>query len=204
MPTGTSIAAAADRSPLVRDAQRRARDAHAGQIRNASGGMPYIEHPVAVASRLAECGYGEEVLAAALLHDVVEDTPTTVEELRAEFGDRVADLVAALSDDEAVEPYAERKAEHRRRVAAAGPDALAVYAADKLTNVITLRGAYARQGEAVGAEIKVPLRERIALWEEDLAMLEAEAAGLPFLAPLRDELGRLRADRSAAGPPAGA
>jgi (p)ppGpp synthase/HD superfamily hydrolase len=203
VPTTSPIEAAADRSPLVRDAHRRARIAHEGQIRNASGGMPYIEHPVAVASRLAERGCSDEVLAAALLHDVVEDTEITVEALRAEFGDRVADLVADLSDNETVEPYVERKAEHRRRVAASGPDAIAIYAADKLTNVSTLRAAYACQGEAVSAELKVPLDLRIELWEEDLRMLEDEAPGLPLIADLRTELSRLRADRAAAAPHAG-
>jgi (p)ppGpp synthase/HD superfamily hydrolase len=203
VPTTSPIEAAADRSPLLRNALRRARAAHEGQIRNASGGMPYIEHPVAVASLLTEHGYPEEVLAAALLHDVVEDTETTVAELRAEFGDRIADLVADLSDNETVEAYVDRKAEHRRRVAASGPDAVAIYAADKLTNVATLRGAYAHQGEAVGEEIKVPLDLRIELWEEDLRTLEAEARDLPLTAGLREELSRLRADRSAAAPHAG-
>lgn len=203
MPTTTAIEAAAERSPLVRRARDRASAAHAGQIRNASGGMPYIEHPLAVATRLAERDYGEEVLAAALLHDVVEDTETTVEELRTELGARVAELVAALSDDESIDDYLERKDEHRRRVAAAGPDAVAIYAADKLTNVVTLRGAYARQGEAVGAELKVSLETKLAIWDADVEMLGGEDPQPPCLADLRAELRRLRADRAAASRPAG-
>jgi (p)ppGpp synthase/HD superfamily hydrolase len=203
VPTTTPIEAAADRSPLVRAAYERARQAHAGQVRNASGGMPYIEHPVAVATRLAQRGYDDEVLAAALLHDVVEDTETTVEELRRELGDRVADLVAALSDDESIEPYLERKDEHRRRVAAAGAEAVAIYAADKLTNVATLRGAYAREGEAVGAELKVPLDAKLGIWDDDVEMLQREAPRLPYLPELEGELSGLRADRAAAGPRAG-
>lgn len=203
MSTTTWLEAAADRSPLILAAHRRARAAHAGQIRNASGGMPYIEHPVAVAGRLAEHGFDDEVLAAALLHDVLEDTDLTPEQLREEFGERVAGLVAALSDDEAIEPYLARKDEHRARVAASGPDALAIYAADKLTNVVTLRGAYAREGEAVAAELKVPLETKLAIWDADLEMLGREAAELPFLAELEAELTRLRADRAAAAPPPG-
>ena len=75
------------------------------------------------------------MLAAALLHDVVEDSETTLDELRELFGDEVAGLVGALTDDESIDSYRERKAEHRERVAAAPPDALAIYGADKLTNV---------------------------------------------------------------------
>ena len=107
------IDAAAARSELIARALAKAPQAHAGQIRNGSGGLPYIEHPRMVAATLAARDYADTTLAAALLHDVVEDSDTTVEELRAEFGDTVADLVAALSDDESIEPYRERKDEHR-------------------------------------------------------------------------------------------
>lgn len=200
MATITPIEAAAERSPLVRDAYERAREAHAGQVRNASGGMPYIEHPVAVATRLAERDFGAEVLAAALLHDVLEDTSVSAAELRAEFGPTVAALVESLSDDETVQPYLARKDEHRGRVAASGPEAIAIYAADKLTNVATLRGAYAHQGEAVGEELKIPLDAKLEVWDADVEMLAREAPELPFGDALRTELSRLRADRSAAGP----
>src|ERR1700761_5615856 len=126
---------AAARSERIARALAKATEAHAGQIRNGSGGLPYVEHPRMVAATLAERGYGDEVLAAALLHDVVEDSDTTVEDLRAEFGDAIAATVAALSDDESIESYRERKDEHRGRVVTADGDALAIYGADKLTNM---------------------------------------------------------------------
>src|SRR3954453_4502982 len=90
-PAGVSpadrIEAAAERSPLVRSALGQARSDHAGQVRNGSGGMPYIEHPIQVAALLDEHDYGDEVLAAALLHDVVEDSETPLDELREKFGE---------------------------------------------------------------------------------------------------------------------
>jgi (p)ppGpp synthase/HD superfamily hydrolase len=188
---------------LVGDALEKAREAHAGQIRNGSGGMPYIEHPQAVAALLAENGFGEEVLAAALLHDVVEDSETTVAELRERFGDPIAGLVDALSDDESIADYRERKDEHRARVAAAGADALAIYCADKLTNVRTLRDAYAEEGEAVAEEFKVPLDLKVEIWEADVELLRREAPQLAYLPELEAELSRLSADRAAAGPRSG-
>jgi (p)ppGpp synthase/HD superfamily hydrolase len=184
--------AAAAHSPLVREALAVAQSAHAGQVRNGSGGMPYIEHPLTVAAMLEERGHGEEVLAAALLHDVVEDSETTLEELRLRFGDAIAGMVGVLSDDESIDPYRERKAEHRERVAAAGGDALAIYAADKLTNIRTLRAAYAEQGEAVAEEFKVPLELKIEVWEADLALLREKAPELPMLDPLEEELSAFR------------
>ncbi len=197
------LEAAIARSALVADALTKAREAHAGQVRNGSGGMPYIEHPVAVAALLADHDFGEEVLAAALLHDVVEDSETTVEDLRASFGEPVAGLVAGLSDDESIEDYRARKDEHRSRVSAAGPQALAIYGADKLTNIEMLRGTYAEQGEAVAEEFRVPLDLKMEIWQADLELLQREAPDLPFLDRLAEEISSLRADRAAAAPRGG-
>ena len=172
-PTSPGIEAAAARSELVRGALEIAAKAHAGQIRNASGGRAYIEHPLAVAERLAELGLPDEVLAAALLHDVVEDSGLEVEDIRRASGDPVAEIVDALTDDESIDSYEERKREHRARVEAAGDGALPIYAADKLTNIEMLRDAYVEQGERVAEELTVSLDVKVAVWEADLAMLES-------------------------------
>jgi guanosine-3',5'-bis(diphosphate) 3'-pyrophosphohydrolase len=197
------IEAAAERSPLVRAALEQACSDHAGQVRNGSGGMPYIEHPVRVAALLDEHGFGEEVLAAALLHDVVEDSETTLDELRGKFGGAVAGLVGAMTDDGSIEDYRERKAEHRERLAAAPAEALAIYGADKLTNSETLRAAYGEEGDAVRDEFKVPLELKLGIWEEDLALLREKAPELPYLDRLEQELSRLRACLEAPGQPRG-
>jgi len=184
---------AAARSELVARALAKARTEHAGQIRNGSGGLPYIEHPRMVAATLAARDYDEATLAAALLHDVVEDSDTTVDELRAEFGDEIADLVAALSDDESIESYRDRKDEHRRRVAAVDDDdALAIYAADKLTNMTTLHAAIEGEGMRVADEYKVPLTLKLEVWDADAAMLRHEAPDLPLLDPLDAAIFRSR------------
>ena len=195
------IEAAAERSPLVNAALQKARAAHEGQVRNGSGGMPYVEHPITVAARLEELGVRDEVLAAALLHDVVEDSETTLEELREPFGAEVAGLVGTLTDDEAIDSYRERKAEHRERVAAAPADALAIYGADKLTNVATLCDAYAAEGEAVREEFKVPVELKVEIWEEDLKLLREKAPELAFLDDLDEGLRALRASLEAPAPP---
>jgi GTP diphosphokinase / guanosine-3',5'-bis(diphosphate) 3'-diphosphatase len=175
--TSPAVDSAVGRSELVREALVLAREAHAGQTRNASGGRPYIDHPVAVAERLAELGRDDEVLAAALLHDVVEDSDLEVGDVRRACGERVAAIVEALTDDQALASYEERKREHRGRVEAAGADALAIYAADKLTNVEMLRDAYATRGEDVAEELTVPLDVKVGVWGDDLAMLERSAGG---------------------------
>lgn len=200
MAPSARIEATAQRSPLVHAALEKARAAHEGQVRNGSGGMPYVEHPVRVAALLDEQGYRDEVLAAALLHDVVEDSDTNLDELRTEFGGEVAGLVGALTDDESIDSYRERKAEHRERVAAADGEAMAIYAADKLTNSSTLRAAYEREGDAVRDEFKVPLEEKVEIWEADLGLLREKGHDLPFLDDLEAELSALRACLEAPAP----
>lgn len=195
---------AAARSELIAQAHAKASSAHAGQIRNGSGGLPYIEHPRMVAATLAGHGYADETLAAALLHDVVEDSDTTVEEIRAEFGDAVADLVATLSDDESIEDYRERKEEHRARVTEVDGDAFAIYAADKLTNLKTIHESIRREGQAeVAEEFKVPLELKLEVWTADAAMLRRQAPDLPLLEPLDEAISLLRADLSPASPRSG-
>lgn len=199
MPSPRIEATAAD-SELIRDALRTARDAHAEQVRNGSGGMAYIHHPIAVAELIAEHGFGEPTVAAALLHDVVEDSEMTVDDVRERFGAEVARLVAALTDDESIEPYERRKELHRERVGAAGREAMAIYAADKLSNVATLRRAYAEEGERVGEEFKAPLDVKEGVWRADLEMLRHAAPELPFLGQLEAELEALSRSRSHLAP----
>lgn len=195
MSSTPGIEAAAERSELVKEALETARRAHAGQLRRGSDGRPYIEHPLAVAELLVGHRHGDEVLAAALLHDVVEKSDMEAAEVRERFGDRVADLVEALTEDETIEDYEERKDEHRWRVAKAGPDAMAIFAADKLTNVAMLREAYALIEESVSDELAVSLDLKIYIWELDLEMLFEEAAEMPLTDEFADEMVGLWGDR---------
>lgn len=84
-----------DQIKRLRQAYLVARDAHEGQTR--SSGEPYITHPVAVACILAEMKLDYETLMAALLHDVIEDTPATYQDMEQLFGKSVAELVEGVS-----------------------------------------------------------------------------------------------------------
>ncbi|HEX9527253.1 MAG TPA: HD domain-containing protein, partial [Streptosporangiaceae bacterium] len=80
---------------LVEHAYEIAAGQHSGQLRKS--GDPYITHPLAVATILAELGMNTETLCAALLHDTIEDTPYTLAELHREFGDEIAELVDGVT-----------------------------------------------------------------------------------------------------------
>lgn len=193
----TRIDSKAERSALVRGALSVARRAHAGQSRETgSGEMPFIDHSLAVAERLAEHCYPDEVLAAALLHDVAEHTELEPDALLGRFGEEVTGLVGALTEDPEIEPYEERKKEHRERVAAAGLNAQAIFAADKTANVAILREAYEVVGEGVDARLPVSLDVKILVWEFDLEMLFERSPGVPLVDRFADEMVALWSQRA--------
>ena len=195
MTSAPGIDAAVERSDLVREALATAQRAHAGQLRRGSDGRPFIDHPVGVAELLCGERQGDEVLAAALLHDVVEKSETSQDSVRERFGEVVGGLVEAMTEDESIPSYEDRKEEHRRRVAGAEPAARAIFAADKLTNVAMLREAYALIGEGVSDELAVPLDLKMYIWEADLEMLFDEAPQLRLTNELADQLVALWGDR---------
>ena len=128
---------------LLRHAYVFAANRHQGQSRRS--GEPYFNHPLTVAWILAEMELDEETVAAGLLHDLVEDTPTTVEELEVEFGSEVARLVAALTKMADFESsYSSREAteaENFRRLLLASMDdvrVILIKLADRLHNMRTL------------------------------------------------------------------
>lgn len=109
--------------------------------------FPYVIHPIRVAWILERHGYDDELAMAGLLHDTIEDTVVTAEEIADRFGERVAELVVAVSEENKNAPWGERKSATIAKVAAAGPDVLAVLAADKLDNVRSIRETLAERGE---------------------------------------------------------
>ena len=125
--------------------------AHAGTERRGKG-FPYIVHPMEAMEIVATMTPDQELLAAAALHDTVEDTDVTIEQIRAEFGDRVASLVEAESDV-MVEGVSEEASWHARkqaaidRLARAPHDAKMVALGDKLSNMRAIARDYAMQGD---------------------------------------------------------
>jgi len=122
-------------APLLR-ALRFAAHEHRKQRRKDVDASPYIKHPIEVAEVLAsEGGVTDEVLlSGAVLHDTVEDTGTTLDDLRSQFGDDVAELVREVTDDKSL-PKAERKRLQVVHAATASPRARQLKIADKICNL---------------------------------------------------------------------
>jgi (p)ppGpp synthase/HD superfamily hydrolase len=174
------------RSPLTRDALAFADERHAGQIRDLDG-LPFVTHPVEVACLLHEAGYQDEVVAAGVLHDVLEDTDAERSDLESRFGHRVAELVEAVTDDPTIEDDAERKAALRRQVAEAGECAAVVFAADKVSKAreLRVRVSRGRFGRADSGKFEH--------YEASLAMLADLIPGHELVNQLRLELDAVQA-----------
>ena len=126
--------------------------AHEGVERKGKG-FPYIVHPLEAVGIVATMTRDQELLAAAVLHDVIEDTDTTADDLRREFGERVALLVEAESDikveGDQADSWHQRKEFAIRRLANASRDVKIVAMGDKLSNMRAIARDYAVQGDAL-------------------------------------------------------
>lgn len=121
--------------------------AHEGQMRKEAP-VPYIVHPVAVALILARHGFSDTIIAASLVHDVIEDTAITIDELRRELGDEVADIVVPVTHDDTLS-WDEKKRAYIEEVRKASDQVKAVSLADKIANAHSLIAAHKTQGVAI-------------------------------------------------------
>jgi len=183
---------------LLQRAYDVAEEKHRGQLRKS--GDPYITHPLAVATILAELGMDTTTLVAALLHDTIEDTDYSLERLREDFGDEVAHLVDGVTKLDKVKlgPAAEAETIRKMVIAMArDPRVLVIKLADRLHNMRTMRflppEKQARKARET-LEVLAPLAHRLGMatvkWElEDLAFA--------ILQPKKyDEIVRLVAKRA--------
>ena len=125
-----------DGPALILDAAAFAADKHRKQRRKDKGASPYINHPIGLAALLANDGGVSDarVLAAALLHDTIEDTVTTAAELEERFGSAIKDIVLEVTDDKSL-PKAERKQLQVAHAPHISREAKLVKLADKICNL---------------------------------------------------------------------
>ncbi len=173
---------------LLKQAYLCAREAHEGQMR--ASGDPYIIHPVAVALNLAKMHLDHETLMAALLHDVIEDTPVTKKDLAEKFGETVAELVEGVSklDKLKFDNKAEMQAENFRKMLLAMVQDIRVILiklADRTHNMRTLgslRPDKRRRIARETLEIYAPIANRLGIHD---IKNELEVLGFEALYPMR-------------------
>jgi (p)ppGpp synthase/HD superfamily hydrolase len=173
-----------DGLPVTRRALEFAAERHEGQRREADDAA-FILHPLEVAQLLHSGGYPDEIVAAGVLHDSLENTDATPQELERRFGPEVARLVCAVSEPDAEGPYAQRKARLRASVGAGDHGVLVVYAADKVAKARELRMTLARDWSAAASP---ETAEKLDHYWASLEMLEQLLRDDPLVAQLRFEL----------------
>ena len=182
-------------SETLERALRWAAACHRGQTRK-GGDIPYFEHAAAVALILHRLGCDEDVVVAGALHDVVEDTDATLDDVRARFGPDVARTVALCSetkhdDHGAKRPWLVRKTEYLDRLAASGSTAAkAVALADKLHNLVCI-ACDLRDGVDLWSRFNADQHQ--ALWYYRAA-IDACGVGDPNLETLATECRRMLAE----------
>ncbi len=153
---------------------------HADQRREVDQ-APFVLHPLEVASLLSGRDFDDEVITAGVLHDIVESSSVSLDDIDRRFGTRVARLVAAVTENDSIEDYEQRKAALREQVAGAGHDAWAIYAADKVAKVRELR--------ARATHVPRVLQGRkLAHYRASLETLRACTQDLPLVDQLEFEL----------------
>jgi (p)ppGpp synthase/HD superfamily hydrolase len=157
---------------------------HANQYREIDH-APFIAHLIEVGRLLERNGQPDEIIAAGLLHDVLEKTTTTSAELKRRFGARVTRLVESVSDDPSISDYVERKRQLRDRVAHADADTAAIFAADKISKVRELTLPSASRLYQTDESAK------LAHYRASLEMLRRAFNGLALVDLLDAELNRL-------------
>ncbi len=159
---------------LIFEAIEFAAKAHAGRFRKGTK-IPYILHPLSAAKTLIDCECPDEMVIAAILHDTVEDTWVTLQDIRQEFGEEVARIVEGCTEPNGDEVWEERKGHTIAYLEEAATDILIVSLSDKIDNIRAIREDFEKMGERVWQRFRRP-REKQQWYYRSLAGVFARRA----------------------------
>ena len=164
-------------TPQIKKAIQFAARKHHGHFRMETEQLPYITHLFSVALLVAEGGAPDDVVTAALLHDTIEDTGTTREEIASAFNERVAMLVESVSEIKERNgkklDWQERKAHYLQNLENADADAVLIAVADKIDNIESKLEAFEKEGPALLSRWKQPAESY--LWYHGEALCIAQS-----------------------------
>jgi (p)ppGpp synthase/HD superfamily hydrolase len=158
-------------TPQIKKAIQFAARKHHGHMRIEKGPLPYLTHLFSTALLVAEDGAGDDVVSAALLHDTLEDTDTTKEEIAEAFNQYVAELVSYVTEQKEL-PWRERKEAYFKQLEIAPDDAIRIAIADKIDNIESKLEAYEREGASLLTQWTQPVESY--LWYHGEALKLAQ------------------------------
>ena len=154
----------------IEQALRAATILHKDQVRKGSIPMPYVSHVFAVAMIMADYTDDEDVIVATLLHDTIEDTDYTADELETDFGGRVREIVESLSEPEDERDnnlsWLAQKKQYVKQLKKAGDEALLICAADKIHNMRAIVEEYFDDHKRFMSEFKGTLEDRVVMYQD--------------------------------------
>jgi (p)ppGpp synthase/HD superfamily hydrolase len=158
---------------------------HKYQKRKGDGVTPYAVHPIGVALILAKHTQDQDILSAAILHDVLEDTDYSPRKIGKIFGRRVLKLVKEVSDAKPNHPWDKRKDAYLKHLKRVSKEACLIACADKINNLWSIVGAYKKFGESIWKRFEAPKEKKIEFYESVCRLVEKR-----FPHPLQKELSR--------------
>lgn len=168
----------------IQSAVRFAIKAHAGQTRKGKD-IPYITHPLTVSIILSQAGASEDVIVAGILHDTVEDSDVELGDVRERFGDSVAELVKAVTEEDKSLPWEERKQIALTHIYEMPYGALLLKSADVLANLSDLLADLEAEGESVWERFNAPKDKKIEQQKKLIEALEAVWPDNPLLPEIK-------------------
>jgi (p)ppGpp synthase/HD superfamily hydrolase len=156
---------------------------HKYQKRKGDGVTPYAVHPIGVALLIACHTQDENVLCAALLHDVLEDTDYSPKEIKKEFGRKILKMVKDVSDRRPDDPWDKRKDAYLKHLKKAPKGACLIACADKINNLRSMSAAYKDAGESIWKNFEAPKEKKIKFYEDVCRIV-----GRRFSHPIQKEL----------------
>lgn len=174
---------------LVEKALRIAAEAHQWQFRRTSG-LPYLIHPVAVALKLAKHGFPDSVIAAALLHDVLEDTDYSSEKLKDEMGEEIFGMVTGVTYDNSLD-YLEKRRKYLEIVKVSSAEVKAISIADKIHNLESILIEHEQLGSDIWKLFNMEKSQKLEFEEQSLKMFK-ETWDHPLIGEYEDLLKKVK------------
>lgn len=160
-------------TPKIYKAINIAAHLHDGQTRKGDG-LPYVVHPVCVALMLMDYTKDEDVIVAGILHDTIEDTGYTREQMEQEFGSRVTGFVLDVTEKDKDLPWQQRKDDYLKHLLTAGHESKLICAADKLHNLQSMLEAFRKFGEKAYERFNAPMDKKLWFYEECLKIFKCD------------------------------
>jgi (p)ppGpp synthase/HD superfamily hydrolase len=167
--------------------------AHAGQYRKGTN-IPYLVHPLGVAKILIEHSCPDHIVIAGILHDTIEDTPVTLDEIKQTFGWSIADLVEAASEPDKSDTWENRKNHTIGMLKTLSREATVLVLADKLDNIRAIREDYERDGEDLWSRFNRPKEQQKWYYENLVRVFAArliDENSLPLVDLFRHEVSKV-------------